>query len=120
MFVRKIADCPEFTAGDETKLREVFNPLKDPFDLRYSMAVARVAPGQTTLLHRLRYSEVYHLLRGRGEMRVESETRAVEAGDVIYVPPGAAQQIENTGDEDLEFVCIVDPAWKPEDEEILE
>ena len=42
------------------------------------------------------------------------------AGDVVYVPPRASQQIAATGDDELVFVCIVDPAWKPEDEEILE
>jgi mannose-6-phosphate isomerase-like protein (cupin superfamily) len=120
MFVRRIADCPEFTAGDNTKLREVFNPLKDGLELGYSFAVARVAPGDVTLLHRLRHSEVYHILSGAGEMRVDDERERVAAGDVVYVPPGASQQIAATGDEELVFVCIVDPAWKPEDEEILE
>ena len=120
MFVRRIAECPELTAGDNTKLREVFNPLKDPLELRYSFAVARVAPGQTTLLHRLEHSEVYHVLEGAGEMRIDDEREAVSAGDVIYVPPGAEQQIAGTGENGLVFVCLVDPAWKPEDEEILE
>ena len=44
----------------------------------------------------------------------------MSAGDVIYVPPGAEQQIAGTGERELVFVCIVDPAWKPENEEILE
>ncbi|MCH7548116.1 MAG: cupin domain-containing protein [Candidatus Krumholzibacteriota bacterium] len=120
MYIRRIGERVEFTAGDNTKLREVFNPLKETLDLRYSFAVARVAPGQTTFLHRLRNSEVYHILGGTGEMRVDDEREAVAAGDVIYVPPLASQQITNTGSVDLSFVCIVDPAWKPEDEEILE
>jgi len=120
MFIRRIGDCPEFTAGDNTKLREVFNPQKEALDLRYSFAVARVAPGETTLLHRLMYSEVYHVLEGDGQIRIDDEHEAVAAGDVVYVPPGASQQISNTGGGELVFVCIVDPAWKPEDEEILE
>ncbi len=119
MLIRRIQDCREITAGDDTRLREVLNPLTDPLALRYSLAVARVAPGQTTFLHRLRNSEVYHLLEGRGEMRVDDECECVEAGDVVYIPPGALQQITNTGDGDLVFVCIVDPAWRAEDEEIL-
>jgi mannose-6-phosphate isomerase-like protein (cupin superfamily) len=120
MFIRKISDCPEITAGDNAKLREVFNPQRDALDLRYSFAVARVAAGETTFLHRLRHSEVYHILSGTGEMRVDDEREGVAAGDVVYVPPGASQQIAATGNDELVFVCIVDPAWKPEDEEILE
>jgi mannose-6-phosphate isomerase-like protein (cupin superfamily) len=119
MFIRRIKDCPEFVAGDNTRLCEVFHPDKDGLDLRYSFAVARVAPGETTLLHRLVHSEVYHLLEGEGEMEVEGERHPVSAGDVLYVPPGAAQRIANTGAVDLAFVCIVDPAWREEDEEIL-
>jgi len=30
------------------------------------------------------------------------------------------QYIENTGSGNLQFLCIVEPAWKPEDEIILE
>jgi mannose-6-phosphate isomerase-like protein (cupin superfamily) len=39
---------------------------------------------------------------------------------MIYVPPGARQSLLNTGTQAIEFLCIVDPAWKAEDEEILE
>lgn len=120
MFVRRLDDCEEITAGDGTRLRELFNPLKDALDLRYSLAVARVEPGGTTFLHRLATSEVYYLLEGGGEMHIDGERRTVSAGDAVYIPPGATQQITNTGDGELVFVCIVDPAWNEEDEEILE
>jgi mannose-6-phosphate isomerase-like protein (cupin superfamily) len=119
MFVRNIEDREEIVAGDNTRLRELLNPLKDPLDLRYSLAVARVEPGGTTFLHRLRTSEVYYILRGRGQMHIDGERRPVAEGDAVYIPPGATQQIENTGAGELEFVCIVDPAWRAEDEEIL-
>jgi mannose-6-phosphate isomerase-like protein (cupin superfamily) len=38
----------------------------------------------------------------------------------LYVPPGGKQCLENTGNEDIEFLCLVDPAWRIEDERILE
>jgi mannose-6-phosphate isomerase-like protein (cupin superfamily) len=43
----------------------------------------------------------------------------VAAGQAVYIPPLAVQSIENTGDGDLKFLCLVDPAWRPEEEEIL-
>jgi mannose-6-phosphate isomerase-like protein (cupin superfamily) len=119
MFIRDLKDREEFTAGDATELRELFNPLTDALSLRYSLAHATVAPGKTTLLHRLKTSEVYYILQGRGEMRIDGERAAVLPGQAVYIPPGAAQQITNTGDGDLVFLCIVDPAWRAEDEEIL-
>ena len=41
------------------------------------------------------------------------------AGDTIYVPPGAPQFVLNTGVIPLVFLCIVDPAWRVEDEQVL-
>lgn len=32
---------------------------------------------------------------------------------------GVEQYLENTGKNNLKFLCIVDPAWKKEDEAIL-
>jgi mannose-6-phosphate isomerase-like protein (cupin superfamily) len=53
-------------------------------------------------------------------MHIDEESLEVGAESAIYIPPGARQYIENTGDSDLEFLCIVDPAWREEDEEIFE
>ncbi len=119
MFIRDLSKCKEIKAGDDTRLRELFNPLKDQLDLRYSLAVAGVAPGETTRLHKLASSEVYYMIRGEGCMRVGDEKCDVREGQAVYIPPGFPQQITNTGDEELVFLCIVDPAWKEEDEEII-
>lgn len=120
MFVRDLSSCKEIVAGDDTRLRELFNPLADPLNLRYSLAHARVRPGATTRLHRLKHSEVYYILHGEGEMTVDDERRRVTPGCAVYIPPGATQQIKNSGEKELLFLCIVDPAWKAEDEEIVD
>ncbi|NOX71759.1 MAG: cupin domain-containing protein [Candidatus Micrarchaeota archaeon] len=65
-------------------------------------------------------SEVYYILQGKGIMFINDETKEVRAGDAIYIPPDAVQRIKNTGDEDLIFLAIVDPAWQKEDEDVLE
>ncbi len=101
-------------------MRELFNPLKDKMELGYSFAVATIAPGKSSLLHRLKNSEVYYFLAGGGEMQVGGEIRRVRPGQAVYVPPGSVQKVKNTGTEDLMFICIVDPAWRVEEEEILE
>ena len=77
MFIKRLADCPEFTAGDNCRLREILHPDKQDLTLRYSLAHAVVAPGQTTWLHALKTSEVYYILSGRGEMRIDDETAPV-------------------------------------------
>ena len=86
--------------------------------LGYSLAHGLLAPGQQSLWHRLKSSEVYYFIAGRGVMKVEDESVAVEAGSVIYVPPGAKQSLVNNGTAPIEFLCLVDPAWTAEDEAV--
>ncbi len=119
MNIRRLASCREFLAGDDSFLRELLHAEKDGLDLGYSLARAVVKPGKRTLPHRLKGSEVYYVLGGTGILRIEDESAEVRADDAVYIPPGSVQSIENTGSEDLVFLCIVDPAWKAEDEEVL-
>ena len=70
--------------------------------------------------HNQEQEEVYILLEGEAEMCLGAERRVLTAGQAVYIPPGAVQWIENTGATPLIFLCIVDPAWRAEDEEVLE
>lgn len=121
MLIRKLSQCEQIKAGDRTVLRELLHPDRDyPFTGRYSLAHAMLGPGESSLRHRLKTDEVYYILSGRGLMHIDEATAAVEAGDAIDIPPGSEQWIENTGEDSLAFLCIVDPAWRAEDEEVLE
>ncbi|GIS74172.1 MAG: hypothetical protein CM1200mP11_3870 [Nitrosopumilaceae archaeon] len=53
-------------------------------------------------------------------MKINSEKFELKKNDSAYVPPNSEQFFENIGSEKLRFLCIVEPAWKPEDDEILE
>jgi mannose-6-phosphate isomerase-like protein (cupin superfamily) len=118
MLVQKLNACTEFIAGDSTRLRELLHPDKQPIALRYSLAHATLASGETSQPHSLKTSEVYYILTGRGEMHIEDETQIVEPGDAVYIPPNARQFIRSCGNEPLVFICIVDPAWRKEDETV--
>ncbi len=120
MFVQKLNACEEFVAGDGTLLCELLHPDKQSLELRYSLAYAIVPVGRTSIPHSLKTSEVYYILSGNGEMHIDGETKPVEAGDAVYIPPEAKQFIHNSGTESLVFICIVDPAWRQEDETIYE
>lgn len=120
MFIKDLKDCQEFMAGDDTKLRELLHPDKADLKLRYSLAQAVLPPGRTSLHHSLKTTEVYYILQGQGVMHINDETAHVSPGQAIYIPPQAVQYIENIGDIDLVFLCIVDPAWRQEHEIIIE
>ncbi len=119
MFVRDLDECDEFVAGDHSILRQLLHPDKFDIACRYSLAHATVEAGQKTAPHRLKTSEVYYIIQGDGLMSIDDESQRVHAGQAVYIPPQATQYIENTGNTDLKFLCIVDPAWREEDEEIL-
>ncbi len=118
MFIVDVRERPQFVAGDETLLREVLHPAVHGVPTGYSLAHASLAPGKRSLPHRLAGSEVYYVLKGEGKMYVEGQSDNVREGMLVYVPPGATQFIENTGSGALVFLCIVEPAWSAEGEEI--
>ena len=120
MLKRTLADCREFVAGDQTVLRELLHPTKEAVRLGYSVAHGKLAPGQRSKWHVLNSSEVYYFIAGEGRFTIDAETCRVESGSTIYVPPGGKQSLENTGTTDMEFLCLVDPPWRVEDEAVLE
>jgi mannose-6-phosphate isomerase-like protein (cupin superfamily) len=122
MLIRKLHECKVITALDNTRVRELLNPKHDTLDLflNYSLAHAMLKPGEKSLPHKFHEaSEVYYVLKGRGIMHINDETAEVFPGDTIHIPPQAIQWIESRGEEDLEFLCIVDPAWKPDAEDLV-
>ena len=119
MLTKDLALLTPIPVADHSRLREILHPERDLVDVRYSLAHASVGAGEASLRHRLATVEVYYILSGSGTMHVAGEAAAVGPGHTIVVPAGAEQWIENTNDHDLEFLCIVDPAWREQDEEIL-
>lgn len=119
MYIKHLADCPEFVAGDNSHLREILNPRKENLAINYSLAWASVKPGERTVPHRLEVGEVYYILNGVGEVHIDNEQKSIQKSDTFFIPQDAVQFVENTGEENLEFLCIVEPAWQPEIEHIL-
>ena len=119
MLIRDLSNSRPFISGDKAVLTELFRPEKAAVDIRYSLAHAVVKPGKKTLPHCLTTSEIYYILAGRGVMHVGDEAEKVRPGQAVYIPPGSVQFIENSGRSELAFLCIVDPAWRPEDEDVF-
>lgn len=118
MLIKSLKDCKEITALDGCRLRELLNPDKQDIEIRYSLAHAKVASLKSTAAHRLKNSEVYYIIAGGGTVFINDKPARVGPGDAVYIPPGAKQYIVNTQRCELEFLCIVDPAWRPDGEEV--
>jgi len=120
MTIKKLLDIEVLDGGEGTKIRQIFHPHNTLNGIRYSISHSELKPGKKSKLHKLKTSEVYYILQGEGNLQIDDIIFKVLKDQTIYIPPHSKQFIENTGKDELKFLCIVDPAWKHEDETILE
>lgn len=122
MIIKTPDNCKHFTALDETLICELLHPQREKTDLKmnFSIAHAILKPGTSSLPHRMKSSvEIYFILDGKGVMHIENESKEVVLNQAVHIPPNAVKWIENTGDSDLKFLCMVNPPWRSEDEELV-
>jgi len=116
-------DITPFTTQDSSQIRELMHPQQHCQQhgiTKQSLAEARVAPANSTLLHLHRSSEeLYHITNGEGLMTLGDEQFMVMRGDTVCIPPGTAHCITNTGDKDLVILCCCTPAYSDSDTQLL-
>ncbi|HBR95883.1 MAG TPA: cupin domain-containing protein [Gammaproteobacteria bacterium] len=80
-----------------------------------SIARIRVEPGVTTRWHALHNTlERYLILQGHGRMETgQRGAYSVSPGDWVTIPADVRQRITNTGDDDLVFLAICSPRFRP-------
>jgi len=115
-----ISDSPQFVTKDRSKIREIMAP-RNSVIARQSLAEAVVPVGSATDEHYHKNSEeIYFVLSGVGEIRVNGESAPVRVGDAIALPPGSVHKIRNRGDSDLVFLCLCVPPYEHDDTVITE
>lgn len=112
MIIRQ-GDKQEYFFEENCFITEVFNREDYP---EISVARARVLPGEWTHWHQLESLELYFIVSGKGSVSVGEgvKNEKVSAGDVVVIPAKIPQRIQNVGDEDLVFLAICCPGFKPE------
>src|SRR5262249_51827567 len=101
--------------SDEFATPERCSILETWRDGDVTIARARGERGVTTQLHSLDVDERYLIVSGTGVVSVgDVAPTEVGPGDVVAIPAGAAQRIQNTGAEDLVFYCVCTPPFQPE------
>jgi len=111
--IRPMVPKAKFCTAEGCYINELSNSDADP---GASIVRARVLPGVTTRWHRLAgTTERYVVLSGAGKVEVGKLTaQTVVPGDVVLIPPGCRQRITALGDEDLVFLAICTPRFRPE------
>lgn len=104
-----------FTTADGSTIRELLAHRNSSIR-KQSLAEARLAPGAATTPHYHAVTEeIYYILAGRAKMTLGEETSTVGPGDAIAIPPGQRHTIENTGNEELIFLCTCAPGYEHTD-----
>ena len=116
MIVKKIEEIDAITGQEGTQIRQIFSPNETDDLIRYSIAHCTINPGKSSRPHTMKTSEMYYIMQGNGIMHVGEQQKQVKQNDVIFIPPMSKQFLENNGDIQLVALCIVDPAWKQENE----
>lgn len=120
MSVRKNSEIETILGNEGTKIKQYFHPHNTLNGIGYSLAHFTLEPGKKSTVHKIKSSEIYYILEGDAVLMINDEIHQLKKDDSAYVPPMSKQYIKNVGTIDLRFLCIVEPAWKPEDETILE
>ena len=111
--IRRMIPDAEFYTPERCFINELSNIDADP---DASIARARVPAGVTTRWHRVvGTTERYVLLSGSGRAEVGNlPAQDVSVGDVVLIPPGCRQRITNIGADDLIFLAICTPRFRPD------
>jgi oxalate decarboxylase len=107
---RLLAQAPDPFPGGEMRIA---SEVEFPISTTMTGALLTIAPGGMRELHwHPNAVEWQYYLTGTGRMTVfgsggRARTDEFAAGDVGYVPQGFGHYIENTGDEDLELLVVL-------------
>jgi mannose-6-phosphate isomerase-like protein (cupin superfamily) len=115
MDVTQLGSVPAFITKDGSEIRELL-AYRNSAIRHQSLAEARLPVGGSTQEHyHSKTEEIYFITHGQGRMRIELETREVQAGDSIAIPPGKKHKLWNTGSQPLRLLCCCAPAYEHSD-----
>jgi mannose-6-phosphate isomerase-like protein (cupin superfamily) len=120
MDIKNLNKVPPFITKDGSEIRELLSHRNSAVR-NQSLAEARLSVGASTQEHfHAKAEEIYFITHGAGKIRVENETRDVNVGDAIAIPPGQKHKLWNTGHEILHLLCCCTPAYEHSDTIITE
>ena len=73
----------------------------------FAMRMFEIDRGGHTPLHSHDTEHEVFILSGQGEIMMDKNVIDFQSGYVIYVPPDITHQFRNTGEDTLQFLCLI-------------
>ena len=73
----------------------------------FAMRHFSIEPDGCTPMHQHDWEHEVMILCGDGELECDGDVSSISKGDWIYIESNQLHQFRNTGDSQLEFLCIV-------------
>ncbi len=115
------SETPDAIAPDGAEIRILIDQPQGA--TRLSVAEALVKPStRTACVSHKTIEEVWYIVRGTGRFHrlppdgSKEEVEDVGPGDALLIPTGCGFWVENTGLNDLVFLCCDAPPWPGHDE----
>ena len=78
MITKRIQDIEPISGDEDTEIRQIFHPHNTLDGIRYSLAQSIIQPGKTSKPHKMKTSEVYFVLEGKGVLHIDDELVVVD------------------------------------------
>lgn len=101
-----VEEIEEATQG--LTIRRVISAVDGATD--FTMEIFEIGPGGYSAHHAHPWEHQVFVIKGNGVVAGRQDETPFDAGDVIFIPPNEPHQFRNTGDETVEFVCLVPQA----------
>ena len=73
----------------------------------FAMRIVEISPEGHSLLHQHPHEHEVFILKGKGVLTCEGEGTPLIPGDVVFIRPDEEHQFRNTGQDKLEFICLI-------------
>jgi quercetin dioxygenase-like cupin family protein len=84
-----------------------------------SVQISEVSVGSEQPIHNHEPEQCYYIIKGKGLMIIEDESKEVIAGDAVYIPSNLKHGIKNIGDDVLEYLTANAPVFSEQYENSL-
>lgn len=116
MNIIEIKSCQDYVAPDLAVAKEFMSPRVSGLE-NLSIAEITIPPGVKVKQHyHIESEEVYHVVKGSGQMHLDGETSPIEVGESVAIKPRQWHSITNESDTPLVMIVTCSPPWNAEDQ----